>query len=293
MNARLAIALIALGVGCARDLEDGASNEVLQILAEHRLVEADPEGVWFRVDEEGTWVLRVQHQEDSGRWTLRREHMRSADARRRASSEPPDVITTSGGMESGVLILDSPLEASTRLHLCRFGHDDFLLPEHTVRFESASSPRPEGAVYRRVRRSEPVESFEGERHVVESLPAGTWEAIDCPEWTWLEIRPSGVHGEYRVRRSLRRGDDPTPVNSFARATWEADVLSLDSPLFSNASWRLRRWAEEDWLVPRAENREEEGGSREPAGMRFRLVSLVTRPEGHIYTWDGVDPPEEN
>lgn len=287
MTARLAIALLAFGAGCARDSENEASLEVLEILAAHRL-DTDPSGMWVRIDEEGAWMLSVQRQEDSGRWTLRRDQIRSTDARGRVSSEPADVFTTSGDLASGILILDSPLDGSTRLHLCRFGGDDFLLPENTVRFENASARRPRGAAYESIRYDlefPPVA-------IVESLPAGTWEAVDCPEWTWLEIRPTGADGSYRVRCSRRQGDDPTPVNSFARAIWKEEVLALDSPIFANTSWCLRRFAEEDWLLPRAKNRAEEGDDPEPEGMRFRLVSRATRVEGHILMWDGVDFPEE-
>jgi hypothetical protein len=283
MNARLAIGWLALGVGCTRDSEGGASSEVLQILTEHRLA-VEPEGMWLRMDKEDARVLSVRRQ-DSGRWLLRSERMSSTDALGRVIPEPADVITTAGEMASGILVLESPLDGSTRLHLCRFGADEFLLPENTVRFEGPSARRPGGVFYERIERLYP------ERDVVEALPAGTWEAVDCPEWAWLEVRPTGASGEYWVRCSRRKGDDPTPVNSFARATWEAEVLAIDSPLFGNASWSLRHAKEEDWLVPVARNLAEGGVVAEPTSVRFRLVDRATRPEGHIWSWDGVDPAD--
>jgi hypothetical protein len=48
------------------------------------------------------------------------------------------------------MTLDSPVADSTRLHLCRFGTDEVLLPENGVRFDDPSDPRPSGAVYKRI-----------------------------------------------------------------------------------------------------------------------------------------------
>ena len=283
------MALIALGVGFARDLGEGVSSEVLDVLSEHRLGDVEPEGVWIRSDKEGDWTLRLLRQEGSGRWTLRRKLWRSKEASEHVSPAPAETLTTSGIMAGGILVLDSPLDGSTRFHLCRFDGEEFLLPENTVRFENPSVPHPAGVAYHRVRPAEPFESLLSGRHVVEDLPAGTWEAVDCPEWAWLEIRPTGVPDAYRVRCSRRQGEDPTPVNSFARATWEAEVLAIDSPFFGNGSWSLRHSKEEDWLVPVAWNHVEEGVVPAPTGMRFRLVNRATRWEGHIWFWDGVDP----
>jgi len=285
MNCRLAIALLVLGVGCARDSEEGVSGEVLEVLAKHRLDDVEPEGVWIRTDKEGDWTLRCLRPEGGGRWTLRRKLWGSEEGSEPVSPAPAETLTTSGVMAGGILVLDAPLDGSTRLHLCRFDGEEFLLPENAVRFESPSAP-PTGVAYRRFEKAETVETLRVERHVVEDLPAGTWEIVDCAEWVWLEIRPTGVPGAYRVRCSRRQGDDPTPLNSFARGTWEADVLALDSPLFDTSTWCLRRLAEEDWLMPAGR----EGHAPEQEGMRFRLAGRVTRQEGRI--WGGVDFPEE-
>jgi hypothetical protein len=123
--------------------------------------------------------------------------------------------------------------------------------------------------------------------VLEDLPSGTWEGIECPEWAWLDIRSTGAAGEYRVRRSLLRGDDPTPVYDFTRASWKADVLVFDPPLFGQATWSLRHSAEEDWLVPETSIPAKSTGL--VTGMRFRLTNRVTTSPGP--RWGQIDVPD--
>lgn len=285
--------VLSLGVGCARSedrtssSDEGISSDVLQILAEHRDPGVEPEGTWICIAEEDAFLLSIHQQENSGRWNLRRRLLSSKRASARTTPAPAELITTTGDWVSGVLTLEPALGGSTRLHFCRFDGDEFLLPEDAVRFEDPSAPRPKGMVYARqlagfFRPPDPP--------VMESLPAGTWEAVEGPGWAWLEIRPTGVSGSLRVRCSQRRGDDPMPVTSFVRATFGAGVLALDSPLFGNSTWYLRRLAEEDWLVQEVK----EGHDSEQERMRFRLAGRVTRQEGRSWngSWDGAEPLEE-
>jgi len=267
MNARLAIALIALGVGCARDSEEGVSSEVLEILAAHRAANIDPEGEW--IDERGAWILYVARDPDSGHWILRSEFLRSAMQRDQASDAAPVVFNTSGVLSDGVLSLEPPLLGSSRLHLCRFAREELLLPEANVRFEVDS--KPSGMVFKRLDVSKSFGEFP--RTVIEPFPAGTWVAFDGPEWAWLEIRQTGVGTEHWVRCSRRQYGDVD--NEYSLATWRADVMELDSPLFGSTAWCLLQVGEEDWLVPAVPGREGE----EPRGIRFRLVSRVSRSVG--------------
>jgi hypothetical protein len=272
---------------------------VLEILASHRAPDIDPEGVWFDVDGRGAWFLNVARQADSGHWTLRNEFLRPDRPRAPTSGAEPEVFTTSGVLSDGVLSLESPLGRSSRLHLCRFADKELLLPERNVLFERDSIPS--GMVFQRMFRGpseipsiSPAIDYEDLRgeggsrpSVVEDLPAGTWEGVECPEWAWLDIRSTGAAGEYRVRRSRLRGDDPTPVYDFTRASWKADVLVFDPPLFGHASWRLRHSAEEDMLVPETSI---SAKNRDPVnGMRFRLTNRVTTSQGP--RWGQVDVPD--
>src|SRR6185503_388221 len=136
------VALVSLA-GCAR--QSGPSKEVLSILAAHHSSDIDPEGRWFRLDPESTWVLRVRRSEDSATWSLRSAHAANGGA----TQGSPEVSTVSGRMEDGVLTVESPIAGSTRFHFCRFGDEELLLPESAVHFTGGGDEPPSGMVFRR------------------------------------------------------------------------------------------------------------------------------------------------
>jgi hypothetical protein len=259
--------VLALGCACACSREPPPTDaaRALEILAAHHAADIDPEGAWIDYEESGAWILFVARQPESSRWTVRSEFLQPV--RPGTPLPAPEVFETTAVGSDGVLSLDVPLRGSSRLHPCRFGREEFLLPEVGVRFEGASVS---GRVYRRMAPREESIDFPGT--VEEPIPAGTWEAVDGPEWAWLEIRQTGVEGRHWLRCSRRRAGDVD--NDYSLAIWRGDVMELDWPLFGSSAWSLRRAGEEYWLVPAVPG-------EHPSGIRFRLVNHVSRSVGPL------------
>jgi len=291
----LAIVVLSLEAGCGRS-EEETSSEVLQILAAHRSPDTDPAGEWIGTDERGAWLLHVRMKRP-GLWTLSSQPPPASAASQQTSPLPPEVI--SGDLSNGILTLESPLVGSMRVHVCRFAGEETLVPEESVRFGSGNQ-EPSGTFFKRMRQRKDFKRLEqfGEcsrAPTVDALPAGIWEGVDCPEWAWLKVLPTGATGAFVVRRSQLLGGITTPAHTFAGASWEGDVLTLDTPLFGNSTWCVRHLAGEDWLVPQAEIRAEGGRDLAIREMRFRLANRVTSP--HVEPWqlmdgEGLEPLRE-
>src|SRR5262245_20736131 len=277
MNARFTVVVLAIGAGSGTDPQGSVASEVLEILAAHRAADIDPEGAW--IDERGAWILFVARDPDSDHWILRGEFLQSAMKRGQTSQAAPVEFNTSGELSGGVLSLESPLLGSSRLHLCRFGRKELLLPEANVRFEVDSIPS--GLVFKRLDGARTSGEFP--RTVEEPFPAGTWLAVDGPEWAWLEIRQNGVEGQNWVRCCRRQEADVD--NEFSLATWRDDVMELDSPLFGSTAWSLRRVGEWDWLVPAVPGDQE-------SRIRFRLVNRASRSVGPPTGYMDIPDQEE-
>mgnify|MGYP001439695691 CR=1 FL=1 len=138
---------LALASGCGESAEEAArraESEMLAVLVAHHARGMEPGGTW--VDAERREFLVVSST-TSGRWSV--DHVRSAPDEPLISRVRTFVT---GTFADGVLTLDSRLAGTTRLHLCRFRTEEYLLPEGGVRFDDASETRPAGAVFEFVKR---------------------------------------------------------------------------------------------------------------------------------------------
>ena len=270
MTARASIGVLLLAGACGRESDDGASSEVLEILEATRSADIDPEGEWISMNGPRARLLSVQKGAIARGWILRSQVLRLKEASEKTG--PPQSELVGGELSDGILTLESPLVGSLHLHLCRVAGEEFLVPENGVQVSKGKASKLTGTLFKRI--EETIYS-EPPVPVVEELPAGVWEGVDCPEWAWLKIVPTGAPDGYVVRRSqLLAG---TPAHTFVGASWEEGVLRLDSPLFDNQGWCVRHVGEEDWLVPMTELRAASGNDHALFGMRFRLANRVTRP----------------
>lgn len=133
---------LMLSVACARDAAVEEKARAAEILARHHDPDIDPRGDW--VIETG-FVSQVIHIVP-----LAASRQFSVQLQTEYDCGGASTSAGTGTLADGVLTLSMPApESDDRLHFCRFGERELLLPEKGVWFRRGEDPVPLGQVFRR------------------------------------------------------------------------------------------------------------------------------------------------